>query len=252
MPTSLIVLAHPEGRSFNGDWARASADGLSAAGHDVIWSDLYAQGFDPVEGPAHFPPRPDGFDVSEAHSDAVEHGHVPADVAAEIAKVEAADAVIFHFPVWWFGPPAMLKGWFDRVFVDGILHGSGRVFDTGPCRGKRALFCVTAGASAAQCAPSGKEGDLRLVLWPLAHALRYCGFSVLEPYIAPGVHRSHRPAGKILMEGQLKQLLADHPKRMAAIDRLPVWASNPDSDFDERGSLKPGAPVFSPFIRHEE
>ena len=49
-------------------------------------------------------------------------------------------------------------------------------------RGKRALLTVTAGASAQACAPDGRDGDMRLMLWPIMHALHYIGFSVLEPF----------------------------------------------------------------------
>lgn len=49
MTTTLIVLAHPDKRSFNGAWAKATADACRALGHDVLWSDLYGMGFDPAE-----------------------------------------------------------------------------------------------------------------------------------------------------------------------------------------------------------
>lgn len=227
MAQVLIVIAHPEVKSFTHSWAMASADGARAAGHDVVISDLCTDGFDPVERMG---------------------GHLP---EGEVSRLEAADHVIFHFPLWWYGPPAILKGWIDRVLVYGRTYAMDAPFEAGPLAGKRALFCVSAGVNAVQCGPSGRAGDARLQLWPLAHALRFAGMDVLEPYLVPGIDDDQSPARKILMQGQIAQVLADHPARMAALDRLPVWATNPSSDFDAAGGLLPGAPVFSPFIRHD-
>ncbi|MEM9756692.1 MAG: NAD(P)H-dependent oxidoreductase [Pseudomonadota bacterium] len=225
MSRVLIVVAHPDPTSFTAQWAAASEDGARAAGQEVEVADLYASGFDPV-----------AEDRPQSSVDALVR----------------ADAVVFHFPVWWYGPPAILKGWFDRVLAENVFFAPGRVFNAAPLAGKRALFCASAGASVEECGPSGRSGDLRLVLWPLAHALRFCGFRVLEPYLAPGIDAIASPARKILMEAQMAQILRDQSGRMAALDRLPIWASNPDSDFDAAGRLKPGAPVFSPFIRHDD
>ena len=46
--------------------------------------------------------------------------------------------IILHFPLWWFGVPAILKGWFDRVLVKGFAYDAGKVFATGLLRGKTA------------------------------------------------------------------------------------------------------------------
>ena len=225
MATVLIVVAHPNRESFTHNWAAASAEGARAAGHDVAICDLYADGFDPV---AAAPPEP------------------------QLAQLKAADWIILHFPLWWYGPPAMLKGWIDRVLVYGDTYDVEAPFERGPLRGKRALFCVSAGVQPAYCGPSGQGGDARLQLWPFAHALRFAGVAVLEPYVVPGIDSDQSPARRILMEAQIAQVLRDQPSRIAAFERLPVWATNPSSDFDATGALKPGAPVFSPFIRHDD
>ena len=110
MTTTLIVLAHPEPTSFNADWARATAGAVEAAGEKVIWSDLYALGFDAAERGAFYSDETP-FDPLKAQAT----GDWPPDVAEEVEKIRAADNLIFHFPLWWFGPPAILKGWCDRV-----------------------------------------------------------------------------------------------------------------------------------------
>src|SRR5204862_20271 len=93
-----------------GSWAlesHAVVARLHAAGHEVDHCDLYAEGFDPVltapERRAYNTPTPD-----------------LAAVAAHIARLRAAEALVLCFPTWWYGMPAILKGWFDRVWTNGV------------------------------------------------------------------------------------------------------------------------------------
>jgi NAD(P)H dehydrogenase (quinone) len=250
--TTLIVLAHPERRSFNGAWADATATACRDLGHRVLWSDLGAMGFDPAEGPSHYPGHPKGarFDPLKAQAAAADADALPAEVQGEIDKIRAADRVVLHFPMWWFAPPAVLKGWFDRALAHGALHDVDARFDTGQCRGKKALFCVTHGSDAHESAWNGKEGDIRLLLWPAAYTLRYLGFDVLEPVTAHGVHGYQKGAQRAALESRLQALLADQPRLMRGFDRHPLLPFNADSDFDADGRLKPEAESYTPFIRH--
>jgi NAD(P)H dehydrogenase (quinone) len=245
----LIVLAHPEPKSFTASWARASAEAAKPAGAEVTWSDLHAMGFDPVEDPRHYPVSPTPFDPLKAHEAAVSTKTLPPDAGAEAEKILAADAIIFHFPLWWFGPPAILKGWLDRCLIHGALHDIEHRFDAGRLRGKRALFCVSTGASAEECGPGGKEGDVRLLLWPLAYTLRYCGMDVCEPALIHGVHGYYDGAEKTALEARLSAALADHPTSIRDLFKRPTLPFNADTDFDATGRLRPGAPSHSPFIR---
>ena len=68
--------------------------------------------------------------------------------AAVERALDRADLLILQFPLWWFGPPAILKGWFERVFTRGFGYMPGRKYDTGLMRGKRAMVSVTTGTSA--------------------------------------------------------------------------------------------------------
>ena len=175
---------------------------------------------------------------------------MPKDVAGEIEKLNRADRVILHFPLWWFAPPAVLKGWFDRVLAHGATHTIDERFDTGRFRGRKALFCVTAGASEAELAHNGKEGDVRLQLWPPTYTLRYLGFSVLEPEIVCGVHGYYLGEEEVALRDRLQGVLASQSAVIREFDQRPQLNFNPDSDFDAEGRLKPDSPCHSPFIRH--
>lgn len=254
MPTTLVVLAHPDRRSFNAAWAQATAQAVADAGHDLLWSDLYALGFDAVEGPRHYKGWSDdiAFDPLKAQESVGADDDLPPDVRAEIAKVRQADRIIFHFPIWWFAPPAVLKGWFDRVFAHGVLHRVDARFDTGLCAGKKALFCVTTGATAAECGPDGKEGDLAMLLWPAAYTLRYLGFTVLQHESVHGVHGYHEGQAKTELENRLQAVLARQAKIIAEYDQHPCIPFNADSDFDADGRLRADRPQHTAFIRHQE
>ncbi len=245
MANSLVVLAHPEPTSFGADWARASVSGGMAAGDSVRFRDLCGIGFDPVErGELYGTDGP--FDPLKAQ----ETQQVPTDIAGLVADVEWADRLVFHFPMWWFGPPAVLKGWFDRILVHGRLHDVDHRFDRGRCLGKRALFCVSTGATGAGCGPDGKEGNVRFLLWPIAYALRYCGLDICEPVLVHGVHGYFEGREKADLEARLKGVIADQANVMATLDRRELWPFNADSDFDRDGRLLRNAPVHWPFVSH--
>ena len=253
MTTTLIVLAHPDPRSFNGAWADATRHACEAMGDTVLFSDLVAMNFDPVERARHYPHRQSDtcFDALKAQEEAADLQLLPADVRLEIDKLRRADRVVFHFPIWWFAPPAILKGWFDRVLAHGELHTVEHRFDTGHFRTKKALFCVTTGSDERESAFNGKEGDIQMFLWPTAYALRYLGFSVAVPEIVHGVHGYHRGARQMALQKRLTSTLEAQQDLMMDFDNRPTMQFNADSDFDENGSLKTDRPSHSHFIRNE-
>ncbi|MCP5082911.1 MAG: NAD(P)H-dependent oxidoreductase [Alphaproteobacteria bacterium] len=247
-----IVLAHPEASSFNAHLAGISQSALSAAGGQCTLSDLYAMDFDPREGAHHYTARKDetAFHVQTEQRFNAENNTTPADVEAEAKCLLECDLLIVHFPLWWFGPPAILKGWMDRVFVYGRLYRSTMRYDAGICAGKKMLACVTTGASEDNCAPNGREGDTRLHLWPILYPFRYLGFDVLQPEVMHGVGSTAFLEGH---EGGLSTLDAYSSRWAAALEALssrPQVQYNRDTDFDETKRLLPGAPTYSPFIQH--
>ncbi len=117
----LIVSAHPRGDSLNRHLAETLAAQARASGTDVTLLDLYATGFDPVltaaERGSFYATRYDG-----------------AAVAAQMAQLSRAEVLVLVFPTWWFGLPAILKGWIDRVWVPGLAYD--HASDLGPIRGR--------------------------------------------------------------------------------------------------------------------
>lgn len=103
----LYLYAHPLPESFHGALRDHGLAALTAAGHEVDLLDLNADGFDPVlgvEGRRHY------------HDEAVNRRGLE----DYVARLGQAEALVVQFPTWCFGPPAILKGFFDRVFMPGV------------------------------------------------------------------------------------------------------------------------------------
>ncbi|WP_038387398.1 NAD(P)H-dependent oxidoreductase, partial [Bradyrhizobium elkanii] len=124
----LIVFAHQEAQSFNAALLARSVAELTALGHAVRISDLYAMRFNPVATAGDFGARrfPDRLQYDREQKYNLQHGALSGDIAAEIEKLLWCDLLILQFPLWWFSVPAIMKGWIDRVFVNGAIYGSGR------------------------------------------------------------------------------------------------------------------------------
>lgn len=199
MRNIFLVTCHPEPRSLNGALAAHAVAVLEGLGHRVVQSDLYAMGWKAVVDGADFPAEPAGarLQPGQASRRATEGGSLTADVAAEQAKLLAADAVIFQFPLWWFGLPAMLKGWFDRVFSNGFAYGltapGARYslrYGAGRLKGRRALLSVTSGGLAPHFSERGVNGGLEDLLFPVTHGtLFYTGMDVLPLFAVHGANR---------------------------------------------------------------
>ncbi|WP_224403008.1 NAD(P)H-dependent oxidoreductase [Pseudonocardia sp. ICBG1034] len=195
----LWVLAHPEPRSLNGALKDAGVAALERAGHEVVVSDLHAMAWNPVVTAADYGYDPDErFRVGPVSAQAYAAGALSADVRAEQDKVAAADTLVVQFPLWWYGMPAILKGWFDRVFLKGFAYGvtdpdhPGRTlrYGEGPLAGKRALVVTTVGGRGPDLGPRGVHGHLDELLFPLQHGtLFYVGYEVLPPVVVTGANR---------------------------------------------------------------
>ena len=246
-----IVLAHPEAKSFNAHLSGISQRVLGTAGWQTTLSDLYAMDFDPREGPHHYRSRKNAeiFHAQTEQRFNADNETLSPEVDSEIQHLLDCNLLVVHFPLWWFGMPAILKGWIDRVFVYGRMYRSVMRYDTGICSGKKMIACVTTGASEESCSHNGKEGDTRLHLWPILFSFRYLGFDILEPEVFHGVGGVAFIEDK---EGGLNTLKVYSNRWTAMLETLssrPLIQYNRDTDYDETKRLVPEAPVYSPFIR---
>lgn len=103
----LVVYCHPVETSFHAALHKEVVDQLLAAGHTVDDCDLYAEGFNPVLS------REERLGYHDVPSN-----QLP--LAAHVDRLRRAEAIVFCFPTWCFGLPAMLKGYFDRLFMPGV------------------------------------------------------------------------------------------------------------------------------------
>jgi NAD(P)H dehydrogenase (quinone) len=102
----LAILAHPNADSFNHAIAAQVCATLRELGHGVILHDLYAEGFDPILPAAEIP----------------RDAPLTPEIALHCRELAAADGIVVIHPNWWGQPPAILKGWVDRVLRPGVAY----------------------------------------------------------------------------------------------------------------------------------
>lgn len=178
----LVVFAHPLQESFHGTLHRDIVETLRGAGHEVDDLDLYAEGFEPVLDAAA---RERYFDP-ERNREGVER---------HVERLFAAEGLVLCFPVWCFGPPAILKGFMDRVLIPGVsfvLGADGRMHPN--LRHIRKLVAVTT------------YGRPRLDAWWIGDPPRKLVTRYLRWFLAPraevrylglyNLHRDERRLGR--------------------------------------------------------
>ncbi|MFZ5828517.1 MAG: NAD(P)H-dependent oxidoreductase [Planctomycetota bacterium] len=156
----LVVIGHQRSGSFCHAIAATAIDELQSLGHQVVYHDLYEEGFDPI----------------------LPHQEIPRDapldetISRHVAELKAADGYIVVHPNWWAMPPAALKGWVDRVFRQGQAYTFGPQGVVGLLKGKRAVVFTT----------SNTPRDVELSVFgdPLENLWRTCifGFCGVEDF----------------------------------------------------------------------
>lgn len=166
----LTVLSHPDPASFSHAIASRFMDGALEAGHTTELADLHAEGFDPrwsMPDLAQFDDLP-----------------MPDDVLAEQARIERCDALAMIFPLFWWGMPAMLKGWIDRVFSWGWAYDQVDDPDVSLLRSRIGVMLVPAGASPRSMAPHGYDTALDAI-WRVG-TMGYLGLTDRRIHILHG------------------------------------------------------------------
>jgi len=238
----LIVYCHPESNSFNGTLKDVAINTFESLGDSVDVSDLYGEEFDPVEKPAHYMMRinTNRFDPLSEQRNAYKTDTLPDDVKREIERLENADVVILQFPLWWHQQPAMLKGWFDRVFVSGGLYTSKMRYDKGYFRGKRAFCSVTSGAPESTFTENGRGGgEIESLLRSINFSLHYMGFSVLPPFLSTEIqNKGFTYMSSERFESHLKKSLDKWSEHLKNIDKIKPLSFPGWDDWDEAGNEK--------------
>ncbi|MHC0036244.1 NAD(P)H-dependent oxidoreductase [Pseudoneobacillus sp. C159] len=211
----LIVFAHPSADSYNAALKMAVIEALTERGASIKISDLYEMNFNPVA----------------SMNDVVIPTNledVPMDLRLEREKVAWADFIIFQFPMWWTSVPAILKGWFDRVFAAGFAYGPG-IYNHGNFKGKKAMLSFTVGGKNLNSyGPRAIKGDMNERLFGLHHEILYfSGMDVIMPFIVP----AH--AGVEERKEYIELLKA----KMANLETEPTIQFHPIEDY-EGGRLK--------------
>jgi NAD(P)H dehydrogenase (quinone) len=176
------------------------AQEFTAQGHTVKVSNLYEMNWQSeIRRHDFLSDKPENrLHVALASKYAFENAALTDDVIAEQEKLRWADGVVFQFPLWWFSMPAILKGWFERVYSCGFAYGVGEHSDKrwgdrygeGVMQGKRAMLSLTCGGWADHYQERGINGPIQDLLFPIHHGmLHYPGFDVLPPHV---IYRADR------------------------------------------------------------
>src|SRR5262249_37153 len=158
--------------------ARAAVAAFERQGHEARITDLYAEGFEARldRGDMAGNAAEGHFNIGREQARAYRKGSLAPDIRAQIEPLPRAHLVILQFPLWWYGPPAILKGWMDRVFLPGFSYGRESWFETGGLAGKRAVLSLTSSVTEEPFLADGRFGELEVILWPMHLSLRYVGF----------------------------------------------------------------------------
>lgn len=141
-----VIVCHPEEESFTLAVAHRYAEAVRAHGHEVVFRDLYRMKFDPVLKAAE------------------RQGEPAKDVAKEWAMLGKVDVFVLVYPIWFGTPPAMLKGYIDRVFGAGRTLGQGDEGGPGErLAGKRLVSFTSSGSMRAWLSEKGVLGSLRTI-----------------------------------------------------------------------------------------
>jgi len=176
----LVILAHPEKGSFNHAIANVVVQTLRANGHNAIFHDLYKERFDPI---LPYPEIPKGAPIDS-------------NVEQYCKELIAAEGIFIIHPNWWGQPPAILKGWVDRVIRPGVAYefeenDSGDGIPIGLLKAKIALVFNTSNTPG--------ERELNTFGDPLERIWKDCIFDLC------GVKNFHRRMFGVVVTSTLKQ-----------------------------------------------
>ncbi|MGA2401023.1 MAG: NAD(P)H-dependent oxidoreductase [Syntrophobacteraceae bacterium] len=154
-----VILAHPDDGSFNHAIAHAAVEQLGSSGHQVFFHDLYKENFDPVLMSEEIP----------------EDAPVPGIILRHCRQIAEAQGIVVVHPNWWGQPPAILKGWVDRVMRAGVAYE----FQEGDCGEGIPNGLLRAGTAAVfNTSNTATEREINIFGDPLETIWRNCIFGL--------------------------------------------------------------------------
>lgn len=145
---NLVIYAHPNSASLNHFFKQTVVESLQESGQEVVVRDLNHIGFNPV------------FSLEDMNGQRI--GQVANDVKIEQDLITWADRIIFIYPIWWTGMPAIMKGYIDRVFSYGFAYRYDQGVQKGLLTGKQAIIINSHGKSNAEYEAIGMDKALAL------------------------------------------------------------------------------------------
>jgi NAD(P)H dehydrogenase (quinone) len=178
-----LIIAHPNPGSFNSAIAKRCFDTLVRNGHTVFFHDLYAENFDAILPSCEI----------------LRSVELPERIRKHCDEISAADGIIIVHPNWWGQPPAILKGWIDRVIRPGIAYeflegDAGDGVPVGLLRAKSALLFNTSNTKSAR--------ELEVFKDPLETIWKNCIFGLC------GVSKFYRRMFNVIVTSTEKQRIA--------------------------------------------
>ncbi len=175
-----VILAHPNQKSFNHAIANTAVEVLVRNGHSVFFHDLYAEQFDPL------------LPFEEFEKDAC----IPSELQVYCDEIASSDGIIIVHPDWWGQPPAIMKGWIDRVIRPGIAYEfkeeeNGEGLPIGLLQAQAAIVFNTANTP--------EEREIKVFGDPLEILWKTCIFD------SCGVHVCYRKMFRIIVTSTAEQ-----------------------------------------------
>jgi NAD(P)H dehydrogenase (quinone) len=175
-----VIFAHPNPASFNHAIAQTCCEQLRANGHEVRFRDLYAERFDPML----------------PHEEFGDDAPLPAEVADHCREIAEADGIVIVHPNWWGQPPAILKGWIDRIIRPGVAY---RFLEGDSGEGVPQGLLVARAAVVFNTANTPAEREEMIFLDPLETLWKNCVFALC------GVTNFHRKMFRVIVTSSFQQ-----------------------------------------------
>lgn len=163
---NLIIYAHPNPASLNHLFKEIIVESLVESEQEVVVRDLNAINFNPV------------LSLEDMNGQRI--GKVADDIQTEQDYITWAEQIIFVYPIWWTGMPAIMKGYIDRVFSYGFAYRYDQGIQKGLLTGKKAIIINSHGKSNAEYEAMGM--DKALALTSDTGIFTYCGFEIKKHF----------------------------------------------------------------------